>query len=67
MARYVIGRKPERACGWVEHDYVIRAGEPMIPGCDVDSSEPADTGLITVRGEPIMRLANGIGFNAAIE
>lgn len=61
MTRYVIKRQT-KACGWVESDYAIRDGEPLIPGCDVDSNEPADTGLVTTTGEPIMRLPNPIGF-----
>lgn len=67
MARYAIGRKPARACGWVEHDYVIRDGEPMIPGCEADEHWPVDTGLIALSGEPIMRVPYAIGFHAEID
>jgi hypothetical protein len=61
MARYVIGRQV-KACGWVENDYRVEDGQPLIPGCDVDDRKEVDTGLIAPGGAPIMRLSDPIGF-----
>lgn len=63
MSRYFTLRcKSASACGWVERDYAIKDGEPLIPACDVDTRGPIDTGLITVTGEAIMRTPNPVGF-----
>lgn len=40
---------------------------PMLPCLSVDSSEPVDTGLVTVTGEPIMRLPEEMGFHNPAE
>lgn len=56
MPRYAIGASKLRSYHWEDED------EPNRIFVDVDEFVPADTGLITLAGEPIMRLPNPIGF-----
>lgn len=53
MMRYV-------ANGWTDDDW--DHDEPLLPDVSVDESGPVRTGLLTARGEPIMRLPNPVGF-----
>lgn len=55
MARYV-------ACGWDDQSCNIEDRGPLIERCEVDGPARVDTGLVTVHGKPIMRLADPIGF-----
>lgn len=36
--------------------------DPLLPSITVDGEKEVDTGLVSERGDPIMRLPNPIGF-----
>ncbi len=57
MTRYIIGAKPL----YIETP-LWDDNSPMIPSLTVDGRKTINTGLVTERGEPIMRLQAPIGF-----
>lgn len=54
-------RYAERAYGWHD-DAFDPLDEPPRPAISVDDSRQVDTGLVTARGMPIMRLQPPVGF-----
>lgn len=54
MARYFTAPRAARA-DWSD-DY------PLLPDIHVPEHRPVDTGLVDVRGDPIMRAPNPMGF-----
>lgn len=50
-----------KAC-WVESDYRIEDGKPLVPHIEASDHKDVDTGLVDKRGDPIMRAPNPMGF-----
>jgi hypothetical protein len=62
--RYVVGRIRGAKPLYVETPLWDDCS-PLTPSLTVDDHEAADTGLITVSGEPIFRLPDEMGFHRA--
>lgn len=61
MPRYFTTRacivpEPLTAATWWSDD------DPLLPALSVCDHEASDTGLVDLRGDPIMRAANPVGF-----
>lgn len=59
MARYRVIRSFEEDA-WEEW-------RPLLPSLTVDELSPQDTGLLDQHGNKIVRMPNGIGFQAEVE
>lgn len=57
MTRYFAWKRPVQPKGeWIDID------APLVPSISVSDHQAADTGLVDVRGNSIMRAPNPIGF-----
>jgi len=59
MSRYF--SRPRAWRPYIE-DGTFDSDAPMVPSLSVSEHEVADTGLLDVRGDPIMRAPNPMGF-----